>query len=623
MRIAAKRGWGIRPMVALAGLVALTACTVPRPEAPLVRSDKDARIAATLYLSQSGPDQDDARFDFSRQDAHETRITLKATASRPLPAEITCDGAARLALAPAPDKGLYLRPGASRRFTLPSRLAETMPRLVLTPEVTRCTLNWGDNQVALVAEDLADPAVARLDARTDLCLVPPEAGLDPLARAFFANRVLSQTCASPTGRYALYPDEIDALRLRLERLTGGTVTRAMLTAGDPDMALDFSHAPHFDEIVVSYLHMRADLSGYLVTRALAFHAARGTKVRIAMANGLMLGLDRRLIEALASQYPNVQIQYFRWSSRRPIGLTGIFNTYQRAHHVKIFAALSPEPDQSFVLIGGRNMHDMFFFPELPDRPSRPFLHDYTNDSALQNPFAFFNPYEDFEIGLFDHATVAEVVAHFGKFWTRDDRGAVMAPMIAASRESAGAPRDGVVRHFISLPWADGQDQEAYYVALIDAARDEVLALSPFTYPTPAIDAALLRAEARGVRVRLITRFIGGEPPAMFVNGLNTDYFDRRASDFEMVTYTPENRLLHTKLIVIDRRLAIVASTNLNRRSFLHDGENGLVFLDRAVAGQVHALVERYWVNGKPMPDNRFFLNLGRILEATPEVAQIF
>jgi phosphatidylserine/phosphatidylglycerophosphate/cardiolipin synthase-like enzyme len=45
-------------------------------------------------------------------------------------------------------------------------------------------------------------------------------------------------------------------------------------------------------------------------------------------------------------------------------------------------------------------------------------------------------------------------------------------------------------------------------------------------------------------------------------------------------------------------LTVIASTNLNRRSFAHDMENGLVIMDRGTARQVAAIIQSYIAAGE-------------------------
>lgn len=599
----------------------LSACSPPERGVSQTVPPEGGRIEAEVFLSARGPDRDDATFDMPWRNARETVVSLVSIEARSMPAAITCDGPGRLRLAGAGDPGLYLRPGATRRFALPSRFDGEAPELVLPRETGRCTLTWGEaNSLALVRENLADPAAVALAARPLDCQRAGGGG-DPLARAFFENRDLAQTCARPTGAYALYGDETEALQLRLERLTGSKMSRAVIEAGNPDMPLDFSRAPYFDEIVVSYLQVRADISGYLTARALAFHAARGTKVRIAVSGPVALSLDKKLFQSLAAQYPNVQLQYFVHQPEGFAPFRRIGAMFGNAHHVKIFAGLSREPGSSFALVGGRNLHDGFFYPEMDGLEKRPFLHDY--DKKSLNPVDYINSYEDFEIGLFDRDIVADVIAQFGLFWNRDTEGDLLPRPSENAALANTYQQDGYVRHFVSLPWSDGVDQEALLVDLIDAARHEIVAITPFLYPTPPIAAALERAAARGVKLTFVTRFIGDEPAAGIVNALNSDFAAKLGEGFRVYAYDPEGRLTHAKLIVIDGRLAVVTSSNLNRRSFLGDTENGFVFLDRGVARALRDEIQSAIAKASPVPEDVSSPWLAGLLKSIPNLINQF
>lgn len=604
--------------LAFAALVVLAGCGGPSSEV-LTIPPEGARLEAQVFMSARGPDRPDARFHFPTLGARETVVTLRSTEGRAMAARLGCDGPARLHLEGPGDPGLFIRPGATRAFTLPPRHEKRRPRLVLPPDTARCTLDWGDgNRLALIADDRGEPVAARPAASpAAACPVPPTPG-DALALAFFATRDLAQTCPRPTGAYAVFPDESDALQLRLERLTGAPVPRAALERADPDMPLDFSRAPRFDEIAISYLQVRADISGYLVVRALAFHAARGTKVRIAVSKNLIVDLDRLLLEGFASQFPNVQLEYFRYAPRGFAPIARTAGSFANSHHIKLFAALSPEAGQSFAILGGRNLHDGFFFPGIENRAERPYLHVYER-GLTSNVIKYYEEYEDFEIALFDRAAVADVLDHFDGFWNRDTRGDVMqsaqVPVSAPARKG-----DRLMRHYIALPWADGMAQTELFTDLIDAAQEEIVAITPMLYPPAEIDGALRRAAARGVRVRFVTSIIRDEPAAVFVNALAVDYAARRSGEFEILAYEPEDRSLHTKLLVIDNRLALIGSSNFNRRSFLGDSENGLVFLDASVARDVRRVIDRATARARPIETPPQLRQLGRALNALPFLA---
>jgi len=593
-----RRGW--RRIVGLVGLALLAGCSTPEARAPRVAETAGRIVEAQMFLSAKGPEAGEAIFDLPTGPWREARITLNSLEAQAMPARISCDGSGTLRLAQG-RRGLG--PGLSQNFTLPSRF-DAPVTLALGGDVSACDLSWGEGRkLRLLPTEVSAPALAALDSRREACVVPP-AGADPLIAAFYDNGALGQSCAQPIGAYELAPDAIDALNARFEALTGQRVSRAALLAGDPDMAIDFSRAPKLDLIVISYLHIRADLSGHLVRRMIEYHAARGTRVRILVSAGLMLDKDRRYWQGLAARYPGVQIQYFQWDDDGPGTPDDILDRLQRSNHSKLFLTLSAEPGRSRFITGGRNLHDGFFYDEIYDLSAHPELRTYTDS---MEGLAWHTVYMDFELVAKDDALVRAVASHFAALWGRDGVGTAGLAMTRAGRV-APVPEDGVARHFMSYPWADGQALEGRYIQMIDAARREIVIVTPFLYPPEAIGAALERARARGVAVSIVTRQGSSDPPAFFTTALNHQWINAHLGRFRIWNYEPEGHLLHTKLMLIDGRLSVVSSTNFNARSFLHDTENGLVFLDRALTARLLALVESYRAGGSeitaPLPMNK-------------------
>lgn len=594
-----------RKTLAVLGLAMLVvACAAPQREALRSTTPGEATLAASVFLSSKGPVAPDAAFHFPFLDAGKVRLSLRSVETRPMDVSLSCDGESHLRASGERGQGRYLRAGSRASVRLPARGTPNPVRLTLSPEATRCQLHWGDGRrLTLLREDIGDPAVAAQDAASGPC-GPVPTGLSPLQAAFFREDALSQTCAVPTGPSRYFPDPFEALQYRLEKLTGSRIPMAALERQDPDMPLDFSRAPRFEQIVVSYLHIRADLTGYLVARALAFHAARGTKVRIVGADSLMLEKERHFFEPLAAKYPGVQLQYYRFEEAGLPSGSDLVDKVQRTHHVKIFLGLGEDPHDSFAIIGGRNLHDGFFQPKLKALPDHPFLRSY--EPGTKGFLSFLSSYEDFEIALERHENVADLASHFGKFWNRDQDRQAMAAHAAAGRGTP-AQRDGLVRHFMSLPWADGQALETRYRDLLAAAQHSIDIMTPFNYPPEPILKVLEDAMARGVKVRIITRFNSDEPAAIGTWALNTMFFDENQGLFDMRAYNPGEKLPHAKLVIIDGELSVIGSVNLNQRSFFHDTENGWIFLDRKVAARVRREFERFWrasnteITTPPMP----------------------
>lgn len=587
--------------------------------------DGGANLEANVYLSSKGPAAEAARFDFPWLAAGETTLNLFAVDVPRLRVDLRCDGPGRVIPAGEAAPGEYLYPGERRQITVPLRTGTRAPRLVLSPETRRCSLSWGNGAaLALVREDIGDPVVAQLDAAQADCALPAPDGLNRLERLFFSAGGLSQTCPMRPGAVTYHPDELEALGTRLEWLTGGKVSRAALAAYDPDMPLDFSNAPRFDEIIVSYMHIRADVTGALTMRALEHHARRGTKIRIIASKRLMLGLGLDYLEKFAARTPNVTLQFFRWMPPGLPTVRDVVDSNHRTYHIKLFLGLSPVPGASFAMVGGRNLHDGFYAQEVKAFEGHPELRHYTEESEGFLGLAFHDAYEDFEIAVHDRAAVAEIASHFGKLWSRDRAGDVLLAATGTGEGARSSAREGLVRHYISLPWADGRALEDYYTEMIDAAEHTLDMITPFNYPTARIDAALLRAAARGVRVRLVTREVSSEPPGIATWALNYQYMREREDDFAIRMYNPGgNRLVHTKIIIVDGRLGVVASANLNRRTFLHDAENGLVFLDRGVAAGLTREFDRYWAAGTPRTGRPPFELLEQLFDAMPLLKQYF
>lgn len=578
----------------------LAGCTT-RPEgglvaaAPVVAHPPAGTRHAMNYLvvSRGGPAEGQDLYYFSGLEAGRISVSFLSQTRGRMFLSVTCDGRVRVRSA---ERRISLPgwTGASRalRFELaPAERDRTL--LDLGPEVTRCDMTvtpggYPPYDLRLRREEVARPDLARLDARYQGC-TSAGLGADALAQAFWQADDLSMTCAVPIGPTRLLSDGLDALNAKVEALTGRVVSHEALLRGDPDMPLDWSNAPQLDLVYITYLNLNADFAGYLVARMLAWHAARGTIVRILVSDVMLTATDRALFEGLAARYPTVQIQPYRFPAEAADGFEDQLARLHRVTHVKLFGLIAREPGRSRAMIGGRNIHEGYFFAEPRDLSGYAFLHQY--DPAQTRLTGGFTAYEDFEIDLRGDAATGAIMQHMAALWHRDHDTQSLRPA-ATTRTGSGAA-GGRVRHFISVPFADGEAQVGYYARLFDAAQHSIRIAIPYLNLPPELDAALRRARARGVRVDVVTTVRVREATDFMVTGLNRAFANSFGSWVNFVDYDPFPRLLHSKLIVIDERLTVIASTNLNRRSFVHDLENGLVIMDRGVARGVSRIIQRY------------------------------
>ena len=58
-------------------------------------------------------------------------------------------------------------------------------------------------------------------------------------------------------------------------------------------------------------------------------------------------------------------------------------------------------------------------------------------------------------------------------------------------------------------------------------------------------------------------------------------------------YTEPKVILHSKLLMVDDEFSFISSVNLNKRSFYHDLENGVVVNDSKFTQQMGSLYKEY------------------------------
>ncbi len=305
-----------------------------------------------------------------------------------------------------------------------------------------------------------------------------------------------------------------------------------------------------------------------------------------------------MLESLAADHPNVQFKTFSWIPPDATTLGERLSRYHKVHHTKLLAALSSEPGRSIAILGGRNIHDGFLFDRPVDLSTYPDLQQYGRNRGLT--LDYYSNWRDLDVALHDEAAVRTLVAHFSTLWFADAQTHVARPFTTAV-SGGRLLHNGVARHFISVPYADGHALEAYYIDLIDAARRSIEIVNPYLNLTPGLGAAIERAVSRGVTITIVGRVdLRGDLGGDLVTALNEDFVSRYADRIAIYDYKDSKLLLHAKVLLIDGKLAIVSSVNLNNRSFIHDNENGLATLDERFYRRVKAIFDTYRAAAQPV-----------------------
>lgn len=595
---------GLLILLATLGLVSC-APAPPGPDRLLAMGAPQSR----LFLDAAGPAQDAAVHHFGHPGRGQVTLAIESRATARMMMSLTCNGPARV-LAPARGRDAAVLPawasaGALLRVSLPPyRLS---PRLLdLSSEVTRCDLTVTPSgavpytlilrrdptleALSTAARPLPRVAEAAATARAAAGVAVDD---DALAEALLTSRALAMTPQAPAASLRLLSTGEAAFAARIEALTGSRVPFETLLAGDPEMPLDFTNAPRLEAIYLSYFYMNADFAGALMARMLAWHAARDTEIRILLSDTVIGAPERALFEGLSARYPNVQVQNYRFMPRRGDGLEDHVARLHRSNHAKIFLTLARNPAQSVAVIGGRNWHESYLFAEPRDLSAFPALRQY--QPGRHRSMVDFLPFQDVELALSDPFIINAIARQFLGLWHRD-LSLVRHPQPLHPYEMA-RPVMPAMRHFLSLPHVDGRALEALLVDLIDAARHRIEIASPFINPTDAVLAALERALERGVAVRLVTTMQMPGLDGIFITSLAYEFAQDWADRIEIVDFGRDPQALHAKLYVIDGRLALVGSVNLNRRSFYHDIENGVIVLDPGFARRVSAQITAFAQNG--------------------------
>ena len=362
-----------------------------------------------------------------------------------------------------------------------------------------------------------------------------------------------------------------------------------------------------------------DTVGALVLDHLVAAADRGVVVKLLVDDSFLLGEDDILLEL--AHHPIIEYRLYNPYKRRSdsvitrqaLNLAEFHRLDHRMHNKAMIV------DNRVAIVGGRNLADEYFG-----------LHAVAN-------------FRDLEV-LVGGPVVLDVSAEFDTYW--NDRWAVPIESVthvrhtAADLNAARTIRDANVHlHAEQTPaerldaWrslvASAVDAKAMLFAdrppeenpadkseapvqvahalmkMIDAAREEVLIVSAYLIPTPALEGAVERAVERGVRIRMLTNSIRSNNHitahsayrnhirTLLDNGaeLHEVRIDADDRDIYMLSPIEDKKLaLHAKALVIDTDKVFIGSANLDPRSLRINTEMGFLIESEALNAEVRKAV---------------------------------
>jgi phosphatidylserine/phosphatidylglycerophosphate/cardiolipin synthase-like enzyme len=178
------------------------------------------------------------------------------------------------------------------------------------------------------------------------------------------------------------------------------------------------------------------------------------------------------------------------------------------------------------------------------------------------------------------------------------------------------PEQTYIRQFLSLPFVDGRAAEKIFVDMIDSAQKEVRIVSPYLSPMRGINNAITRAMKRGVKIELLTGFdLGLDNVAPFTEDMNKMAVNKFFKEYEKIKKNKkyvkgedllvvhewnEKSVMHSKVMMIDRKLLFVGSINLDQRGFTNDSENGTLMIGPPVRDFNNIFEKTYLPLSKPL-----------------------
>ena len=146
----------------------------------------------------------------------------------------------------------------------------------------------------------------------------------------------------------------------------------------------------------------------------------------------------------------------------------------------------------------------------------------------------------------------------------------------APHEQPGSSAVQVVRGSASLGW---DDMQSVFHVLLASAQERLRIATAYFAPDEAFLETLCSAPARGVKVELL---LPGPHADKRVCQLASESTYARLVDCGVDVWNFQPSMMHAKVMTVDGYVALIGSSNFNRRSMDHDEEVVLATLDPAI-----------------------------------------
>jgi cardiolipin synthase len=189
--------------------------------------------------------------------------------------------------------------------------------------------------------------------------------------------------------------------------------------------------------------------------------------------------------------------------------------------------------------------------------------------------------------------VAQFQAAFNDNWIKSTGELLNGTTYFPSLDRAG---DLDAHLFIASPAGGSESMHLMYLLAIAAATQSIDLAASYFVPDELAIQAFEAARKRGVRVRVLLPGPWIDTEAVRLASKGT-WGRLLKAGVEIFVYQPT--MLHTKMLIIDRELVSVGSTNFDPRSFRLNDEANLNVYDNTFATQMTEVFERDLTSGMP------------------------
>jgi cardiolipin synthase len=345
------------------------------------------------------------------------------------------------------------------------------------------------------------------------------------------------------------------LSSEMSPLTAGNAVRLLVNGEEKFPAVIRALEEAREHIHIEYYIYENDRIGRSIEEILIRKAGEGVKVRFIYddfgSRGIRKNIARRLREAGVEAYPFYKIPYI-----------GVANSLNYRNHRKIIVI-----DGKKAFTGGINNSDRYI-NDARSSGNKLFWRD--THLMLEGPGAYYLQY----LFICDWNFCSEqYLEHIGQYF----------PRFSPDQQ----PGDKIVQIAASGP--DSRNPTILYSLLfaIYQAQEEILVTTPYFIPEDSIMDSLLVAALGGVSVQLLVPEISD---SKLVDLAACSYYDDLLAAGVKI-YFYKKGFVHAKTIVVDRKLAIIGTANMDYRSFDLNFEVNAVVYDGEFAQSLATVFE--------------------------------